>query len=216
MRKREVLLIEKDPESLGNMLSLLASAGHTVRTASDVNEALDILTSFHPGLLVFEPESPSNSGMCLPDLLRLDPQTRDIQVLALAAPGESVSNTERYAAIVSTPIEPAAFLQLVENIELQELPIASRPKDVFSELRAQFVAEGQASTGSMASADPETAGLVHRWAGLGGSLGLPEITKQARALEFLIRSPGFDQEMAPWVKGISELNALFTKAGENV
>src|SRR6266566_4222698 len=84
MRKREILLIEEDPGSLHDMQPVLASAGHTVRTASGVNEALDILTGFQPGFLVLAPESPSNCGMCLPDLLKLDPRTRNTVVLALA------------------------------------------------------------------------------------------------------------------------------------
>jgi CheY-like chemotaxis protein len=56
-----------------------------VRTATDAEEALGVLGSFHPRLTLMDLQLPGMDGLELTRRLKADPATRDIVVLALTA-----------------------------------------------------------------------------------------------------------------------------------
>jgi hypothetical protein len=70
-------------------------------------------------------------------------------------------------------------------------------EEAIGEVRADFVAEGRRQCSRLLARlgpgfDPaEARSVVHRWSGLGGSVGLPEISRASHALEQLMLAGGF-------------------------
>jgi two-component system cell cycle response regulator DivK len=64
---------------------LLAAEGYEVRVAVDAEEALAVLDSFHPRLILMDLQLPRMDGLTLTRLLKDDPATRPVAILALTA-----------------------------------------------------------------------------------------------------------------------------------
>jgi hypothetical protein len=73
--------------------------------------------------------------------------------------------------------------------------MSEKSPDLFFELRLRFLSEGRDAAALLLETSPESLNLpavktlVHSWAGIGGMLGCPQITMQARIIEQLIREP---------------------------
>ena len=80
-----ILIVDDNPVNLKLARVLLASEGYSVRTASDAEEALDILRSFYPRLILMDIQLPGMDGLELTKRLKANPETRDILILALTA-----------------------------------------------------------------------------------------------------------------------------------
>jgi two-component system cell cycle response regulator DivK len=80
-----ILIVDDNPVNLKLARVLLTSEGYDVRTASDAEEALDILRSFHPRLILMDIQLPGMDGLELTKRLKANPETRDIIILALTA-----------------------------------------------------------------------------------------------------------------------------------
>ncbi len=64
---------------------LLSSAGYDVRTAPDAEEALRVLDSFSPRLILMDLQLPGMDGLELTRRLKADPARRGIIIVALTA-----------------------------------------------------------------------------------------------------------------------------------
>jgi len=64
---------------------LLAGEGFDVQTATDAEEALATLQSFHPRLILMDLQMPGMDGLELTRRLKADPRMRGIVVVALTA-----------------------------------------------------------------------------------------------------------------------------------
>jgi CheY-like chemotaxis protein len=67
--------------------ALLERAGHPVRVALDADEALAILKSFRPHLILMDIQLPGIDGITLTRMLKSNPSMRDILIVGVTAYG---------------------------------------------------------------------------------------------------------------------------------
>ena len=85
MAQNSILVVDDNPLNLKLTRILLTAHGYEVRTAMDSKEALKILNTYQPRLILMDIQMPGMNGLELTRRLKADPSTRDIVVLALTA-----------------------------------------------------------------------------------------------------------------------------------
>ena len=85
MTRAPVLIVDDNPVNLKLARVLLAGAGYEVRTAGDAEEALDVLETFCPKLILMDIQLPGMDGLTLTRQLKSNPGTQDIIIVALTA-----------------------------------------------------------------------------------------------------------------------------------
>ena len=80
-----VLIVDDDP-AIRNMLNeLLTDEGYDTLTAANGQEAVDVARRRHPGLILMDLMLPVLDGASAIRMLKADPATRDIRVIAMSA-----------------------------------------------------------------------------------------------------------------------------------
>ncbi len=80
-----ILIVDDNAQNLKLARVLLAGEGYDVRTAGDAEEALVLLDSFAPRLILMDLQLPGMDGLELTRRLKADPARRHIVVVALTA-----------------------------------------------------------------------------------------------------------------------------------
>ncbi|MDB4908225.1 MAG: response regulator receiver [Gemmatimonadetes bacterium] len=80
-----VLVVEDNAANMTLATFLLQSAGHVVLSATDAEAGLTIARSDHPDLILMDIQLPGMDGLTATGLLKADPETRGIPVIALTA-----------------------------------------------------------------------------------------------------------------------------------
>jgi CheY-like chemotaxis protein len=85
MYEKTILVIEDNLINLKLVKMLLSKAAYKVHTTMDAEEALVILADLRPALILMDIQLPGMDGLTLTRLLKQDPATHDIPVVALTA-----------------------------------------------------------------------------------------------------------------------------------
>ncbi len=85
--KPHVLVVDDDPDKLSLLEVALTMAGYEVRTARDGEEALSLIASFQPDLVVSDVMMPRMNGYDLVRKFRENPQTKFIPIILQTAAG---------------------------------------------------------------------------------------------------------------------------------
>lgn len=85
MSCKSILVVDDNPVNLKLVCTLLRSNGYEVSTARNANEALAVLSSEHPRLILMDVQLPDTDGLSLTRRLKADPATQDIVIVALTA-----------------------------------------------------------------------------------------------------------------------------------
>ena len=80
-----ILLIEDNEANTKLASLLLRKAGHTVLAASDAETGLTLARTVHPDLVLMDVQLPGMDGLAATALLKNDPATATIPVIALTA-----------------------------------------------------------------------------------------------------------------------------------
>jgi two-component system cell cycle response regulator DivK len=80
-----ILVVDDQPLNLKLARVLLESEGYEVRTVSDAEEALAVLQSFRPNLILMDIQLPGMDGLALTRLLKTNPAYRHVAILALTS-----------------------------------------------------------------------------------------------------------------------------------
>ena len=80
-----ILIVDDNPTNMKLVSFLLSSRGYVVRTAGSASEALNLLESFHPRLILMDIQLPGMDGLELTRRLKAAEATRDIKVVAVTA-----------------------------------------------------------------------------------------------------------------------------------
>ena len=262
MNGERILIVDDDPMSVKLVRALLTGEGHIVRSAKSAEEALTVLKTFDPRLILIDIQLPEVDGLELARQLRSNPSTHKVSIVALTAYAmrgdEQKARSAGCDGYITKPIDIRTLTSTVSRFLKEHgrqdglpssgagtnpgqgpLSDASRPapavesaelfpcegllppaasadsEDLLSELRNNLLAQGMheiptllASLETEFNAD-KARRFFHRWAGIAGTLGCPEITEQSRKLEELLTYP-VTETRGTLREGMQELMACFS------
>ena len=84
---KTVLIVDDEPNILLSVEFLMQREGHEALTASDGQEALDLLASSRPDLMILDVMMPRKNGFEVCAEVRADPAFSDLPILMLTAKG---------------------------------------------------------------------------------------------------------------------------------
>jgi two-component system, cell cycle response regulator DivK len=114
-----ILIVDDNVQNLKLARVILANEGYDVRTAADAEEALALLRTSRPLVILMDLQLPGMDGLQLTRQLKADRATRGIQVIALTAYAMKGDEEKAFAAgcdgYVSKPIDTERLPELVRS-----------------------------------------------------------------------------------------------------
>jgi CheY-like chemotaxis protein len=114
-----ILVVDDNAANLKLTRILLEGEGCAVRTADDAEEALGLLQSFTPKVILMDIQLPGMDGLELTRRLRADPSRRDVVIIALTAYAMKGDDERALAAgcdgYISKPIDPDTLPGLIAS-----------------------------------------------------------------------------------------------------
>jgi two-component system cell cycle response regulator DivK len=80
-----LLVIEDNVDNMTLVVFLLGNSGHTVHSAVDAEQGLALVRTHRPELILMDIQLPGMSGLEAASLLKADPATQAIPILAVTA-----------------------------------------------------------------------------------------------------------------------------------
>lgn len=128
MTRESILIVDDNPANLKLARVVLAGAGYEVHTAADGEEALGMLESLTPALVLMDLQLPGIDGLELARRLRADPARHTIPIVALTAYAMLGDEAQAVAAgcdgYITKPIDTRLLPQTVASYIT-----AARPRD---------------------------------------------------------------------------------------
>jgi DNA-binding response OmpR family regulator len=213
MASERILIVDDTPVNLKLTRILLLNEGYSVCTASSAEQALELLPSYRPSLILADIQLPGMDGLEMTRAIKQNPRTREVIVIALTAfamlGDESRAREAGCEGYITKPIDTRRLGSQIREILAQHpggqpSDGSARPQKEglaateFEALRLRFLQEGQQKVrqllldldGLFDAAD--SARAVHQWVGTGGLLGYPAISGLAREVETLLRERPLD------------------------
>lgn len=114
----QILIVEDNPANMKLATLLLRNAGHSVVCAVDAESGLNITRAEPPDLILMDIQLPGMDGFAATALLKKDPITAGIPVLALTALAMREDREKALAAGCDAYIsKPLRYKQLYETID---------------------------------------------------------------------------------------------------
>jgi two-component system, cell cycle response regulator DivK len=85
MSDERVLVVDDNPTNSKLLTFVLTNHGYHVRTAEHAAQALEVLEQFDPQLILMDIQLPGMDGLSLTRLIKANPATRHIVVVAVTA-----------------------------------------------------------------------------------------------------------------------------------
>jgi CheY-like chemotaxis protein len=131
MARDPVLIVDDNPQNLKLAKVILVAEGYEVKTAIDAEDALKVLESFTPRLILMDLQLPRMDGLELTRRLKADPARRDVVIIALTAYAMKGDERKAFAAgcddYMSKPIDIDALPRVVaEHLARRANPRADR------------------------------------------------------------------------------------------
>ena len=130
MTNDSVLVVDDTPVNLKMVRVLLASQGFEVRTAETAEEALLVLETFYPRLVLADIQLPGMDGLELTRRIKADPAMRDTIVIALTAFAMKGDEQKALAAgcdgYITKPIDTRSFPGLIRRYLASQAPSIHR------------------------------------------------------------------------------------------
>lgn len=120
MNPVRILVVEDTPVNLELVVDLLEAAGHTVLTAEAAEPGIALARREVPDLILMDVDLPGIDGLAATRLLKQDPATRAIPVIALTA--HAMPQDERDArcagcvGYLTKPIDTRRFVAAVTDL----------------------------------------------------------------------------------------------------
>ncbi len=109
----KILVVDDNPTNLKLAADLLEFEGHDILKATDAEEAQIILASVLPDLILMDIALPGMDGLTLTRILKADPRTRHICVVALTAFAMKGDDQKAFDAgcdgYITKPIDTRSF-----------------------------------------------------------------------------------------------------------
>lgn len=117
---RKVLIAEDEPNIVASLEFLLRQSNYEVRVARDGDEALRLVASFAPHLVLLDVMMPRKSGFEVCRQIRDNPDWRNVKVMMLSAKGRDSDVDQGLAlgadAYVTKPFSTKALLATVREL----------------------------------------------------------------------------------------------------
>ena len=117
MAREQILIVDDNPQNLKLAKVLLVAEGYEVKTAIDAEDALSILASFTPRLILMDLQLPGMDGLELTRQVKADPARSGILIIALTAYAMKGDEEKALAAgcdgYMSKPIDTDALPRIV-------------------------------------------------------------------------------------------------------
>jgi CheY-like chemotaxis protein len=204
-----ILVVDDTPVNLKLTRILLTHEGYEVRTANGGEEALEILESFHPRLVLADIQMPGMDGFEMTRRIKADPRHRDIVVVALTALAMQGDEQKALDAgcdgYITKPIDTRALGDRIRAFLHDDSAPGVKPSaaDLFAEagiddLRSRFLDEAMQQVPIWieqleGAFDPAAARLIaHQWVGSAGLLGYRKVSMLSREVETVLRQRPLD------------------------
>ena len=117
MAGEPILVVDDNQLNLKLIHYILLRNGYEVRTATSADEAQEVLKTFHPLVILMDVQLPGIDGLTLTRMLKDDPATRDIVIIAVTA-FAMIGDAERVQAAgcdgyITKPIDNKALVRTV-------------------------------------------------------------------------------------------------------
>ena len=117
---RKILIAEDEPNIVASLEFLLRQSNYDVRVARDGEEALRLVASFAPQLVLLDVMMPGKSGFEVCRHIRGNPAWRNVKVMMLSAKGRASDIDQGLAlgadAYVTKPFSTKALLATVREL----------------------------------------------------------------------------------------------------
>jgi len=225
MHDEHILIVDDDAMSVKLIRALLTAEGYSLRSAKSAEEALDVLKAFSPQLVLIDIQLPDMDGLELARQLRKDLALRQTSIVILTAYAMKGDPQKARSAgcdgYVTKPIDvrtlPSLVGKFMKEQTREEEPAANGDsEDLLAELRNNLLAEGLDEIPKLLTSletefsTDKARRFFHRWGGIAGTLGFPEITRPARNLEELLTHPVVETKETLRT-GMKELMACFSE-----
>ena len=87
---KEILIVDDEPNVVVSIQFLMEQHGYRVMTAERGEDALDLIYHYKPDLVILDIMLPGIDGYEVCEIIRLDPNYRDVRVMFLTAKGREV------------------------------------------------------------------------------------------------------------------------------
>jgi two-component system cell cycle response regulator DivK len=115
-----ILVIEDSPVNMALTVAILQTAGHSVLQAAHAGVGLEMARDLQPDLVLMDLQLPDIDGLAATRLLRADPKTAALPVIALTASAMKSDEDDARAAgcdgHVAKPIRYKEFLAEVDAV----------------------------------------------------------------------------------------------------
>ena len=119
MTGASVLIVDDNVTNLKLARVILSGEGYDIRTANDAEEALRVLETFSPRLILMDIQLPGIDGLELTRRLKRDPAYSGVVIVALSAYAMKGDEEKALAAgcdgYITKPIEPDTLLDHVRS-----------------------------------------------------------------------------------------------------
>jgi len=220
-----ILVVDDAATNLKVVRMALTHEGYDVRTAERAEEALEMLLSYRPELILADIELPGMDGLAMARRVKENPQTSDIRVVALTADNRSDTRQRAFSAgceeYICKPIDTSTLAAKVRDLLARPRGMGTSPKVEASRgamfgfsgpeietLQHRFLTYGAERSRHLLDSlsgpfdAPAAAKQLHQWARSAAVLGYTEIVALAERGEDQLR-----QE--PWHAPV--LRELFTE-----
>jgi two-component system cell cycle response regulator DivK len=212
-----ILIVDDTPVNLKLTRILLVHEGYDVRTAASAEEALEVMESFHPRLVLADIQMPGIDGLEMTRRIKADPRHRDVVVVALTAlamkDDEERAKQAGCDGYITKPIDTRALGDRIRAFLKSENGAAHAAEgDPFEgegidDLRQRFLDEALQQVPLWLEEMEESfdaaraQAIAHQWIGSGGLLGYRRVSLLSREAETILRQKPLD---------MAELRATFT------
>jgi len=215
MANETILVVDDAPVSLKLTDILLRKEGYKVHSTTDAEQALSMLHSFHPDLMLVDIQLPGMNGLELTKRIKQDSRTRDIIVVALTACAMKGDDDVAFKAgcdgYITKPIETLTLASRVRGyLEQRNAPripeVEPKPEEPrgfpggitlspteLESVRRRFLEEATLQCRQLLeSLDrefdiPQTIRMVHAWVEAANALDYPVQAILASEAEKLLR-----------------------------
>jgi len=122
--EKVVLIVEDEPKNLKLFRDLLQARGITTREATDGRQAVESVRSGKPDLILMDIQMPVMDGLEATKILKADPETASIPIIALTAFAMRGDREKAMEAgcdgYIAKPINVRDFLEEVSSFLLGE------------------------------------------------------------------------------------------------